>query len=73
MENKERQIAVPTISNNNKKVRGEPFEWGPYRVLQNGENVNPEHIHVGEDGVSRVPCRIYSTNGHKPTTSPKTR
>ena len=50
----------------------EPFEWGPYRPLEHGEEVDPKHI-VDIDGVPQVPCRVYPTNGHKPTISPETR
>ena len=53
--------------------RKEPHEWGPYRPMQPREQVNPEHIVVGKDGVARVPLRIYKINGDKPIIGPETR
>ena len=51
---------------------GEPHEWGPYVPIPD-EQVNPEDIVVGKDGVRRVPLRIYKINGHKPIIGPETR
>ena len=74
VERKSRGLDPTTIYLLGKIVQtGEPYEWGPYGPMPD-EQVNPEHIVVGKDGVPRVPLRIYNKiNGHKPIIGLETR